>query len=76
MIVGLYICFTMRYITLKTEELEALKLLYKNDDNLVRKRSYSLLLSNYKQSITDLAKVFGVSKRLLTMVRLMGSKRH
>jgi transposase len=56
----------MRYITLKTEELEALELLYKNsDDNLVRKRSQCLLLSHQKQSITDLSKIFGVSRRTI-----------
>jgi len=61
-----YICLTMRYITLKTEELEALELLYKNsDDNFVRKRSQCLLLSHQKQSITDLSKIFGVSRRTI-----------
>jgi transposase len=65
-IVVLYICLTMRYITLKTEELEALELLYKNStDNLVRKRSQCLLLSHQKQSITDLTKVFGVNRRTI-----------
>jgi hypothetical protein len=34
-IVIVYICLTMRYITLKTEELEALELLYKNQCRLV-----------------------------------------
>lgn len=62
----LYICLTMRYIKLKTEELEALEKLYKNsDDNLVRKRSQCLILSHQKQSITDLAKIFGVSRRTI-----------
>jgi hypothetical protein len=66
LIVILYICLTMRYITFKTEELEALELLYKNsDDNLVRKRSQCLLLSHQKQSITDLSKIFAVSRRTI-----------
>jgi len=48
-IVILYICLTMRYITLKSEELEALEILYKNStDNIVRKRSQCLLLSHQK----------------------------
>lgn len=56
----------MRYIILKTEELEALELLYKNsDDNLVRKRSQCLILSHQKQSITDLTNIFGVSRRTI-----------
>lgn len=51
LIVILHICLTMRYITLKTEELEALEQLYKNSiDNMVRKRSQCLLLSHQKQT--------------------------
>lgn len=66
LIFNLYICLTMRYIILKTEELEALELLYKNsDDNLVRKRSQCLILSHQKQSITDLTNIFGVSRRTI-----------
>lgn len=65
-IVIVYICLTMRYITLKTEELKALELLYKNsNDNLVRKRSQCLLLSNQRQSITALSKIFGVNRRTI-----------
>jgi len=65
-IVILYICLTMRYITLKTEELEALELLYKNStDNMVRKRSQCLILSHQKQTITDLTKIFGTSRRTI-----------
>jgi transposase len=56
----------MRYITLKTEELEALELLYKNStDNMVRKRSQCLLLSHQKQTITDLSKIFSTSRRTI-----------
>jgi transposase len=56
----------MRYVTLKTEEFEALELLYKNSkENLVRKRSQCLLLSHQKHSITALSKVFGVNRRTI-----------
>ena len=66
LIVILYICLTMRYITLKTEELEALDLLYKNStDNMVRKRSQCLLLSHQKRTIIDLSKIFDVSRRTI-----------
>ena len=66
LIVILYICLTMRYITLKTEELEALELLYKNSpDNMVRKRSQCLLLSHQKRTIIDLSKIFDVSRRTI-----------
>jgi len=64
LIVYLYICLTMRYIILKTEELEALELLYKNSgDNIARRRSQCLILSHQRQPITSLSKVFGVSRR-------------
>ena len=64
LIVYLYSCLTMRDITLKTNELEALELLLKNScDNLVRKRSQCLLLSQQKQSITHLSAICGVSRR-------------
>jgi len=56
----------MRYITLKTGELEALELLFKNStNNMVRKRSQCLLLSHQKRTITDLSKIFGVSRRTI-----------
>lgn len=61
-----YIYPTIRYIALKTEELEALELLYKSShDNLVRKRSQCILLSNQKQSISALSKIFGVNRRTI-----------
>jgi transposase len=56
----------MRYVTLKTEEIIALELLYKSAvDNSTRKRSHCLLLSHQKRTITDLSKVFGVSRRTI-----------
>jgi transposase len=54
----------MRYIILKTEEIEALEQLHKNStDMTVRKRSQCLLLSNQKRTIIDLANIFDVSRR-------------
>jgi len=56
----------MRYVTLKTEEIIALELLYKSAiDNSTRKRSHCLLLSHQKRKITDLSKVFGVNRRTI-----------
>lgn len=62
----LYICLTMRYITLKTAEIEALEVLHKDSpDPLVRKRSQCLLLSHQKRTITDLTKIFNVNRRTI-----------
>jgi len=56
----------MRYVILKTEEILALELLYKSAvDNSTRKRSHCLLLSHQKRKITDLSKVFDVSRRTI-----------
>jgi len=56
----------MRYVTLKTEEILALEVLYKSAlDNSTRKRSHCLLLSHQKRTITDLSKVFKVSRRTI-----------
>ena len=56
----------MRYVTLKTEEIIALEVLYKSAlDNSTRKRSHCLLLSRQKRTITDLSKVFEVSRRTI-----------
>src|SRR5664279_4761249 len=56
----------MRYVTLKTEEVKALEELYKSAlDNSTRKRSHCLLLSHQKRTITDLSKVFKVSRRTI-----------
>jgi transposase len=56
----------MRYVTLKTEEVKALEELYKSAlDNSTRKRSHCLLLSRQKRTITDLSKVFEVSRRTI-----------
>jgi transposase len=62
----LYICLTMRYITLKTEEIEALERCYKNStDNTIRKRSQCLLLSHQRRTIMDLSIIFNVSRRTI-----------
>ena len=56
----------MRYVTLKTEEIKALEELYKSAlDSSTRKRSHCLLLSHQKRTITDLSKVFDVSRRTI-----------
>lgn len=56
----------MRYVTLKTEEVEALEKLQKNStDNTVRKRSHCLLLSHQKRTITDLSGIFDVNRRTI-----------
>jgi len=56
----------MRYVILKTEEIEALEKLHKNSaNNTVRKRSQCLLLSHQKRTITDLSGIFDVSRRTI-----------
>ena len=56
----------MRYVILKSEEVEALEVLYKNSpDNSTRKRSHCLLLSHQKRTITDLSSVFNVCRRTI-----------
>ena len=56
----------MRYIILKTEEVETLEELHKNsEDNTVRKHSQCLLLSHQGRTIIDLANIFDVSRRTI-----------
>ena len=56
----------MRYIILKTEEIEALEQIHKNSsNNTVRKRSQCLLLSHQRRTITDLSSIFNVSRRTI-----------
>jgi transposase len=56
----------MRYIILKTEEVEALELLHKNStDNTIRKHSQCLLLSHQRWTIIDLANIFDVHRRTI-----------
>lgn len=55
----------MRYIILKTEEIEALGSCSKNSNNTIRKRSQCLLLSNQGRTIIDLASIFDVDRRTI-----------
>ncbi len=56
----------MRYVTLKTNEVEALEKLQKNSpDNMVRKRSHCLLLSHQKRTIAGLSGIFDVNRRTI-----------
>jgi len=55
----------MRYVTLKTEEIDALELSSKSSNNLIRKRSQCLLLSHQGRTIIDLASIFDVDRRTI-----------
>ena len=56
----------MRYIKLKTEDIELLELLVKTSfDNTIRKRSQCLLLSHQKRTIKDLAMIFDVERKTI-----------
>jgi transposase len=55
----------MRYVTLKTEEIEALEQSVKNSNNTIRKRSHCLLLSDQGRTIIDLASIFDVDRRTI-----------
>ena len=54
----------MRYIKLKTEDIELLELLVKTSaNNTVRKRSQCILLSHQKRTIKDLTMIFAVERK-------------
>jgi len=55
----------MRYVTLKTEEIDALDSKSKNSNNTIRKRSQCLLLSNQGRTIIDLSSIFDVDRRTI-----------
>jgi transposase len=55
----------MRYVTLKTEEIESLEFWSKNSNNTIRKRSQCLLLSNQGRTIIDLSSIFDVDRRTI-----------
>ena len=55
----------MRYVTLKTKEIEALELSLKNSNHTIRKRSQCLLLSHQGRTIIDLASIFDVDRRTI-----------
>ena len=61
----MYIYLIMRYVTLKTEEIEALELSSKNSNNTIRKRSHCLLLSHQGRTIIDMANIFDVDRRTI-----------
>ena len=61
----MYIYLIMRYVTLKTEEIEALERSSKNSNNTIRKRSQCLLLSGQGRTIMDLASIFAVDRRTI-----------
>ena len=54
----------MRYIKLKTEDIELLELLVKtSNNNTIRKHSQCLLLSHQKRTIKDLTMIFDVERK-------------
>ena len=55
----------MRYVILKTEEIEALEHSSKNSNSTIRKRSHCLLLSDQGRMITDMATIFNVDRRTI-----------
>ena len=55
----------MRYVTLKTDEIEALEEGSKNSNNTIRKRSHCLLLSHQGRTIIDMASIFDVDRRTI-----------
>ena len=56
----------MRYIKLKTEDIELLELLVKTStNNIIRKRSQCLLLSHQKRTIKDLAMIFDAERKTI-----------
>ena len=61
----MYIYLIMRYVILKTEEIETLELSVKNSNNTIRKRSQCLLLSHQGRTIIDLASIFDVDRRTI-----------
>jgi transposase len=56
----------MRYIKLKTEDVELLELLVKTSiNNTIRKRSQCLLLSHQRRTIKDLVMIFNVERKTI-----------
>ena len=54
----------MRYIKLKTENIELLELLVKTStNNTIRKHSQCLLLSHQRMTITDLSMIFDIHRK-------------
>ena len=61
----MYIYLIMRYVTIKTDEIEALENSSKNSNNTIRKRSQCLLLSHQGRTIIELASIFDVDRRTI-----------
>jgi transposase len=62
----------MRYIKLKTEDIELLELLVKTStNNTIRKCSQRLLLLHQRHTITDLSMIFDIDRK--TVVRWFNS---
>jgi len=56
----------MRYIILKTEDIDVLELLVKTStNNTIRKHSQCLLLSHQRRTITDLSMIFDVDRKTI-----------
>ena len=54
----------MRYIKLKTEDIELLELLVKTStNNTIRKHSQCLLLSHQRRTIADLSLIFDIDRK-------------
>jgi transposase len=54
----------MRYIKLKTEDIELLELLVKTSpNNTIRKHSQCLLLSHQRRTIADLSMIFNIDRK-------------
>lgn len=54
----------MRYIKLKTEDIELLELLVKTStNNTIRMHSQCLLLSHQRRTITDLSMIFDIDRK-------------
>jgi transposase len=54
----------MRYIKLKTEDIELLELLVKTStNNTIRTHSQCLLLSHQRRTITDLSMIFDIDRK-------------
>ena len=54
----------MRYIILKTEDIDVLELLVKTStNNTIRKHSQCLLLSHQRRTITDLSMIFDIHRK-------------
>jgi transposase len=59
----MFIYLIIRYVTLKTKEIEAVERSSKNSNNTIRNRSQCLLLSDQGRTIIDLASIFDVDLR-------------